>query len=215
MSKETALHSRLLVAAARDMLQPIGMVQKGRSRIWLDDHGWWVCVVEFQPSSWSRGSYLNVGCMWLWQVKEHISFDEGHRVEKFSQFHNEEEFQAVARSLAERAATEVLRYRKLFLNVHDVSGYYLSRHPEGFWPTFNAAMACALAGRPDDARRLFKRIIESGPDDRPWVLSAQAEAGRLRLIAEQTEQFREVITKTIHRTRDLQKLPRLASVSFD
>ena len=24
-------------------------------------------VVEFQPSSWTRGSYLNVGAMWLWR----------------------------------------------------------------------------------------------------------------------------------------------------
>jgi hypothetical protein len=31
-------------------------VQKGRSRIWLDDHGWWIAVVEFQPSDWARRS---------------------------------------------------------------------------------------------------------------------------------------------------------------
>src|SRR5690242_5082457 len=27
--------------AAREVLRPLGLVQKGRSRTWLDDHGWW------------------------------------------------------------------------------------------------------------------------------------------------------------------------------
>ena len=82
MSEEKA-HSRLLRVAARNVLQPIGMVQKGRSRIWLQDHGWWVCIVEFQPSSWSRGSRLNVGCLWLWRANDDIHFDEGYRVGSF------------------------------------------------------------------------------------------------------------------------------------
>jgi hypothetical protein len=153
--------------------------------------------------------------MWLWQVKQHISFDEGYRVENFSQFQTEEQFQAVAKSQAERAAKEVLRYRTLFPSVHDVCAYYSRHRPEGFWPTFHAAVSFALAGKSDKARRLFKGIINSRNDDRDRVLRAQAEAGRLHAIAENTGHFREVIAETIHRTRDLQKLPRLESVSFD
>jgi hypothetical protein len=42
------------------VLTPLGLTQRGRSRLWLDDHGWWLIVVEFQPSAWSRGSHLNV-----------------------------------------------------------------------------------------------------------------------------------------------------------
>jgi hypothetical protein len=209
MSKETTQHFRLLTAAARMVLQPIGMIQKGRSRIWLDDHGWWVCVVEFQPSYWSRGSYLNVGCMWLWQAKDHISFDEGHRVEQFSEFHNEEQFEAVAKSLAQEAAREVLRYRRLFPSVHDVCAHYSSHQPEGIWPTFNVATSCALAGKPERAQRLFERIIDSRGDDRAWVVNVQAQASSLCAIAENTQRFRDVITETIHYARDLQKLPRL------
>lgn len=76
----------------------MGLSQKGRSRIWLDDQRWWLCVVEFQPSSWSRGSYLNVGCMWLWPVRDDISFDEGYRVEEFCEFRDEAQFEAAAGS---------------------------------------------------------------------------------------------------------------------
>src|SRR5436309_1568598 len=74
-------HTKLLTAAARSVLRPLGLQQRGRSRLWLDDHGWWVVVVEFQPSGWSIGSYLNVGAMWLWFEKDYISFDYGSRIE--------------------------------------------------------------------------------------------------------------------------------------
>lgn len=57
--------SRLVTAAGRDVLRPDGLLQKGRPRAWIDDRRWWLGLVEFQPSSWSQDSYLNVGVMWL------------------------------------------------------------------------------------------------------------------------------------------------------
>lgn len=54
-------HNRVINAEAWRLLKPFGLTRKGRSRVWLDDHGWWLIQVEFQPSSWSKGSYLNVG----------------------------------------------------------------------------------------------------------------------------------------------------------
>src|SRR5262249_20811083 len=103
MSQEP-IHSKLITAAARTILRPLGLFQKGRSRTWLDDRGWWVGVVEFQPSSWSRGSYLNVGCMWLWDVKNYVSFDEGYRVESFAEYQDDDQFRQAATDLANRAA---------------------------------------------------------------------------------------------------------------
>jgi hypothetical protein len=72
-------HTKLINAAARETFQPLGLVQKGRSRMWRDDRAWWLGIVEFQPSSWTRGSYLNVGVNWLWNVKDWHSFDFGYR----------------------------------------------------------------------------------------------------------------------------------------
>jgi hypothetical protein len=82
-------HNRLIGQAAKLILAPIGCKQKGRSRLWFDDHLWWVGVIEFQPSSWGKGSYLNVGAMWLWKAKSHWSFDDGYRIESFLQFKDE------------------------------------------------------------------------------------------------------------------------------
>jgi hypothetical protein len=67
----------LLSEAARRHLRRLGVVQKGRSRTWLDDNGWFVTVVEFQPSGFGKGSYLNVGAHFLWSWNDFLSFDPG------------------------------------------------------------------------------------------------------------------------------------------
>jgi len=53
-------HSRVIAEAASAALSPLGLVRKGRSRIWLDDQSWWLGVAEFKPSNWKPGAYLNV-----------------------------------------------------------------------------------------------------------------------------------------------------------
>lgn len=51
-----APHSKIINKLAKDTLKPIGVLRKGQSRTWLDDNGWWVTVIEFQPFSWSKGT---------------------------------------------------------------------------------------------------------------------------------------------------------------
>ena len=56
------IHSKIFNQVAEKYLVTLGLTQKGHSMIWLDDHGWWLTMVEFQTSGWSIGLYLNVGC---------------------------------------------------------------------------------------------------------------------------------------------------------
>ena len=214
MEQTLPVHSKLLTEAARSILRPMGLVQKGRSRTWLDDRGWWLGVVEFQPSSWSRGSYLNVGCSWLWQVKDYISFDEGGRAGPFTSFRDETQFRFAAEQLTQQAAEEINRYRRLFPNVAAVCRYYLRHPPNGFWPNFNAAVACALTGKPKDAQRLFSQLTESKEKVLDWFLAAQADAKQLGSLASNTELFRQTMADRVRRTREFQKLPPVSSVDF-
>jgi hypothetical protein len=63
----------VIAEVAKQVLAPLGVKRKGRSRTWLDDHGWWLGIVEFQPSSWGAGSYLNVGPEFLWQPIDRLA----------------------------------------------------------------------------------------------------------------------------------------------
>lgn len=218
MSKSTLAHSKLITEAARTVLRPMGLFQKGRSRFWMDDQRWWICGVEFQPSSWSRGSYLNVGCCWLWIEKDQFTFDTGYRVEGFVGYKDDEQFRPEAFRLAERAAEEVAHYRQLFPNINEVCKHCLQQDLSGLWAPFHAAVACALAGNPDEARRLFRRVLDiaqsSWPANTDWVTAAQADAAQLATIASDSALFRQIVVDRVHRTRDLQKLPTIATVGF-
>ena len=66
-------HSKIIARVAKETLAPLGLFQKGSSRTWTDDHGWWIVVIEFQPSGFGKGSYLNVGAMWLWHEKDNAT----------------------------------------------------------------------------------------------------------------------------------------------
>jgi len=214
MDNSLNAHSRLLTAAARSILRPLGLVQMGRSRAWLDDHIWWVGVVEFQPNGFGKGSYLNVSCMWLWNVKSYISFDEGGRVAELSVFHDEEKFRHIADDLARKAAKEILRYRSLFPNVRGVSEYYKQNNPTAFWPSFHAGVACALSGEAEKSQWFFERVIETTEDDRDWVNEARLDARNLSVLAPDREKFQLFIAERVRQTRELLKLPSVHQVVF-
>lgn len=106
------MHNKLITQAARTVLKPQGLFQKGSSRIWIDDNEWFLTVVEFQASAWGRGSYLNVGIHYLWSDQSYLSFDYGSRENEFVEFQDSEEtFLAAMTGFAEKAMKKVTEYR--------------------------------------------------------------------------------------------------------
>jgi hypothetical protein len=89
-------HSKIIAEAAKETLEPLGIFQKGRSRSWIDDRGWWIVNIEFQPSGNSKGSYLNVAAMWLWDENDFFTFDFGNdvggRIAGFVEYVDEKQF---------------------------------------------------------------------------------------------------------------------------
>jgi len=195
------IHSKLITSSAKKVLSPFGLFQKGRSRTWLSDQNWWMVVVEFQPSSSSRGSYLNVGCMWLWNVKPYISFDVGYRVEEFCPFRNEEDFAIVAENLATQALQKTTHYRRLFATIGQVSDYYVSHAPDSFWPCFDAAVSHILAGQPGLATQLLAECVHESDDDPLWLTEGRSRAKELLTALNEPDRVRDIITKHVHETR--------------
>jgi len=210
------VHDKLIASAARDILAPLGFRQKGRSRLWFADHGWWLVVVEFQPSGWSRGSYLNVGAKWLWNKVSHWSFDfsfhPAARVSSFCEFETEEQFREASRGLARAAAAEALRLRAAFPDITAVADL-LTVEVSG-WPDahglFDAAAAAYLAGRYDEAVRLFTQLSAPQPDDYPgahWLRELRRLAGELAAITGDDDRLFEVLSDYATRSREALRLP--------
>ena len=72
-------HSKIINKTAKKIFGVYGIKQKGQSRIWLDDNGWFTTVIEFQPFRGRQGTTLNVGVNFNWYEKEYFSFDIGYR----------------------------------------------------------------------------------------------------------------------------------------
>ena len=55
-------------------LKELGLITKPRKRLWLDDNGLFVIVVDFQPL-YNEGFLLNVGVKFMWYDPKYISYD--------------------------------------------------------------------------------------------------------------------------------------------
>ncbi|MBM4824050.1 MULTISPECIES: hypothetical protein [Streptomyces] len=159
---------RIITSAARESLKPLGLAQRGRSRLWIDDQGWWFGVVEFTPPR-TAGSGLHVGAMWLWHDVDHLAFHvDAVRVSP-EPFRSEEQFTPLALELSRQAAASVTALREKFPVLPEVVRYLTSRPVRrGFlWDCFDAGIAAALVGDPDTARDHFERILREDPLA-PW-----------------------------------------------
>jgi hypothetical protein len=206
-------HSRLIAEAAREILRPLGVRQKGRSRSWIDDRAWWLGHVEFQPSSWSKGSYLNVGVMWLWHELPYLTYDVGYRVHDFEPYRNSQQFQEVAVTLARKAADEITKYRVTFASVDSAAVYFASLPDMASSSFLSAGIVFGLEGRANDARKWFDAYLALD-DDRSFVSEEKQRIHELRDLLDDQPVFKRRIRESIARTRELQKLPPLVDWQF-
>ena len=110
-------HNQIIKKLCKDILLPIGVFQKGTSRTYIDDNGYFFTVIEFQPSAYAKGTHLNVALHFLWNERDHISFDfpfgADIRVKNFVEYQNDEQFTREITKYVQEAAKQVIFYRKL------------------------------------------------------------------------------------------------------
>jgi hypothetical protein len=207
-------HATIINRIAREALQPLGFSQKGRSRLWYADHGWHALVVEFQPSSWSKGTYCNAGAMWLWDpdpVRTHWVFHVHRRIQTsagdFASFESEGQFETVTGELARGAVETIGEMGAKFRTIGGVASFYGDQPPVG-WPGYHGAIALGLLGQAPDAERRFHAVSSSatGSEIR-WIAAMGERARSLADLVRNGEAFRETIRRDIATTRKALRLP--------
>jgi hypothetical protein len=208
-------HNKAVSASARDALRPLGLRQKGRSRVWIDDRRWWLILVEFQASGWSKGSYLNVAPMWMWNptARRSLHPDFMGRVADFAAADDLARFAVAMADCAVTAAEEVKRWRALILDDTGRAADAIASAPRkapASYPDLNGGIASGLAGRWPDAERLLAAFCEraetfASPD------TLRVEAARRLLQVVGTTRFAELTDEWIKSQRDAAGLPALAA----
>jgi hypothetical protein len=209
--------SSILTRVARDVLGGIGVRQKGRSRLWIEDRGWWLIVVELQPSAWSQGSYLNVAGMWLWQRADHFHYDTPNaRIHDHVDFRDEAQFEPAARRLVDLAARRVEELRAQWSSL-DAVAELLRSTPlmHGGWPEYHAGVAAALTGDVSRALSSFDSIAASErPDSPDWHKGLARLADELRERCADRAAFRAWASDVVAESRRLLGLDALPSPAF-
>ncbi|ESZ11358.1 hypothetical protein X735_25240 [Mesorhizobium sp. L2C085B000] len=153
-------HGRIIASQAKLVLKPAGFRRKGQSRIWIADRGFWLSVVEFQPSSWSKGTYLNVAVHWLWgSLPETTTFDRVERIGQFVPFESPPQFLLAVDQMAKKVVEIDQVHRSMFPSVQATAKILVSELQPGAygeWAAFHAGVAAGLAGDFETARRLFE-----------------------------------------------------------
>ncbi|MER8783733.1 DUF4304 domain-containing protein [Mesorhizobium sp. M1006] len=153
-------HGRIIASQAKIGLKPAGFQRKGKSRIWIADRGFWLSVVEFQPSSWSKGTYLNVAVHWLWgSLPETVTFDRPQRIGQFVPFESPAQFLLAVDQMAKKAVEIDRVHRSMFPSVQATATILVNELQPGAygeWAAFHAGVAAGLAGDFETARRLFE-----------------------------------------------------------
>jgi hypothetical protein len=179
-----------LAAAARTALAPLGFWRKGKSRVWLADRGFWLAVVEFQPSGFGKGSYLNVAAHWLWSAMPDIlSFDYAiERQKPWIEYTDDLGFAPLADQLALRAAEESRQLAGRIADLKTFADLLVANEAEsasqgrgGGWSAFNAAIVAGISGNMAVAGTLFAAAYDSIGTWRPdlqVLLAPYAEALR-------------------------------------
>ena len=216
-------HSKVIARAAKETLSPLGIFRMGRSRTWIDDHGWWLAVIEFQPSGFSKGAYLNVGAMWLWHEKDYFTFDfangngdAGCRVANHIEYKDEEQFTPEAMRLASLAKDEVISLRRKLVSIHDAARYLPGKavRDGSPWTHLSAAIALGYAGRTFRARWLFKSL-ERKKAVHDWEVRLKESARGFADVLNQPCDFQRYVKDAIWRTRRLLKLPERTELDVD
>lgn len=161
MKKNEVNHNKIITQAARIILKPNGLFQKASSRTWIDDNGWYLIVVEFQPSGFEKGTYLNVGINYLWRMQEYLTFNYGYRVHECVSFKGDEEkFFNKITNLAELAMEKVMEYRK-FRNIETAQRNILKAKniSSTSHELYNNMMICGLCENAK-AEKYFKKLFK-------------------------------------------------------
>ncbi|ALO05969.1 hypothetical protein AQF52_0370 [Streptomyces venezuelae] len=192
---------RIITSAARESLRPLGLAQRGRSRMWIDDHGWWLGVVEFTPPR-IAGSGLHVGAMWLWHDVDHLAFHVDAVRIGSELFRTEEQFTPLPLDLSRQAAANVTALREKFPTLPDVARYLTSRPVRrGFlWDSFDSGIAAALSRDPDAARDHFEQVLREDALA-PWMVEAQEKTRELHAIAADHDAVTAWVTRAVDSCR--------------
>lgn len=202
----TSAHTKAIRETARNKFKGLGLKQKGQSRLWYLSGDYYTILVEFQPSSWSTGTYLNVGVDFNWYIRDYFAFEFGDRLSDFKSFQDEKKFEEELERLCDLAVDKVKEYKLIFDDSVSAADKLLKFYKNELndWDKFNIGVLFALGGQTGKAMNYLKKV--SGNDYKlDWEIE-RAGIARNYMKAIEEGNFLDKLDDVIRKTRELKKI---------
>ncbi len=202
------VHSQIINRIAKDALKPLGVQQKGRSRFWYSDEGWYTIFAEFQPFSGRKGSTLNMGIHWLWYPQDHWSFDLGGRAAEFVEYEDDDQFSSAMQELVQIAANNFFDCRKHLSSMDGAYRFALSQRASDYtcdWAYLHRAVLAGLNGDDETARRNLDGVYHNEAK-REWEFQRNTFVNEMRATLDSAAPLADWVGEKIAITRKLLKL---------
>ena len=151
-------HNKLLKRTAKERLTPFGIRQKGNSRSFLFDNGWWTIIIEFQPSSYSKGSYLNIGLDFNFYPRDYFAFTFGYREKAFEEANSETEFLKTINDYCDLTIEKVDNLKVNFKDIWTATNTFKKHVDKDPWNKLDLGILYRLTGKVSDAKHLLLDI---------------------------------------------------------
>lgn len=163
-------HDKIIRDVAREILGNEGLFQVGQSRSWLDDQGFFMGHIEFQPSGYDKGSYLNTGVCFLWSEPKAAdfnvdSFEYGDRaflsgIGEFAEYRKgkEESFRQKVMKQAEFAKEQIFEYRNF--RDFEYAERVIKNADSSYYDQYHLAMLNFFFNNYEEGRNHFIAFIE-------------------------------------------------------
>lgn len=143
---------------------PPDVFQKGNSRVYLDDNGYYFTMIEFQPYSLKKGVFLNVGLSFLFNKNDYLTYsyslnNETRVGKNFIEYRNDEQFEKEVRKYVELASEYILKYRK-FVDVNYAKDIIMKELDDNNWNPYIKSMFCFLTNDQEKGKQYYKIFLE-------------------------------------------------------
>ncbi|WP_223606487.1 hypothetical protein [Chryseobacterium sp. OSA05B] len=205
-------YSKIINKTAKKTFTPYGIKQKGKSRIWLDDKGWYTTVIEFQPFTGRQGTTLNVGINFNWHEQVYFSFDIGSRQDvDFVEYDgNENDFANEIEKICDLALHKALGYRENLQNIQKAKPFILNQTytSEDIWGNYHKGTICGLTNDLVEQNEYYQKLLQAEHPGE-WLNELKDHVNLLMTDSGHQDKFSGKIIEIINKTRALKKLPEM------
>lgn len=195
---------------AKEILTPYGIMREGKSKSWLDDHGWHTIFIEFLPFKSGWGTIVRVAANFHWHQKDYMSYDVFTKTNA-KEFDTPEECSAYNKELIQEALNRVLDLRETMSDLNSIRNSAINS-TETYEPhkSYHLGILSGLLGDIPGMRDYFNVVLAKREREEPdWLISLKDQAQELLDNSDNQKVFRMCLKERINTTRSLKKLPEI------